>query len=318
MPTSIKLRRAVLRVQLFFINHLFARFCRAKGLAGRIRKGYAVGRAVDRYLTYYAPVLAPVKPDAPASQAEPEHAFSIWFQGEEAAPGIVKACLASMRCHFRENAVVLDRHTLPQWIDLPGYVIDKWRDGRMGPAHFSDICRVELLYRHGGWWFDATDFLTSPPPKIIANEPFFIYLSGKKTFGSHAFVQNCFIRGRQGHLILKAWREGMMAYWKEENQAMDYFVHQLILKKTVASNAEVAAAFARMPHMPQDPTHRLWWAYRDRPFSATLYAEATAGAFFQKVEYKSPAALHPQPGSFADVMQKMYRPEETPTTTPYL
>lgn len=163
MLNTLMLRRALLQAQLFFIDHWFARFSKAKGLQGRIRKEYAVGRAVERYLTHLRPVLAAVKPDASFAPTEPERAFSIWLQGEDAAPDIVKACFRSMRHHFGENVVVLDRHTLPLWIDLPGHVVDKWRAGQIGAAHFSDICRVELLYRHGGWWLDATDFVTSPP-----------------------------------------------------------------------------------------------------------------------------------------------------------
>lgn len=81
----------------------------------------------------------------------------------------------------------------------------------------------------------------------------------------------------------------------------------MILKKAVACNVEEKAAFAKMPHLDQDPTHRLWWKYRDRPFNEIEFAEATAGAFFQKMEYKSSAALHPLPESFADAMLKMYR-----------
>ncbi|HJB44905.1 MAG TPA: capsular polysaccharide synthesis protein [Candidatus Coprenecus merdipullorum] len=270
----------------------------------RRRRGDAVRDAVLAYLQQYVPYISDIPEDGPAGK-EPERMFSIWLQGEENAPPIVKACFRSMRRHSRQELVVLDSSSMSDWIDLPGYIMDKWKAGKIRPAHFSDICRTELLYRHGGVWMDATDFMTSPVPDSIMNQDFFIFMSGESVFGAYAFVQNCFFRSRKGNYLLKAWNTAMQAYWKYESSTVDYFVHQLLFRLAVENNPRAAALFARMPRISQDPTHVLWWDYRNRPFCQEEFSRLTAGSFFQKTEYKSAAASSPVPGSFSDIMLRM-------------
>ena len=80
----------------------------------------------------------------------------------------------------------------------------------------------------------------------------------------------------------------------------------MILRKAVECNHKAGKEFEKMPHLVQDPTHRLWWLYRDRPFDNDIFRKETAGSFFQKIEYKSAAATSPVKGSFADIMTNMY------------
>ena len=238
-------------------------------------------------------------------ESEPERIFTVWLQGEDKAPGIVKACLRSIRRNCCQELIVLDEHSLQDWIQLPKPILRKWKEGKIGPAHFTDICRTELIYRHGGIWLDATAFVTRPVPEEILNEDFFIFMSGDRLTGSYAFVQNCFFRARKGNCLIKAWNKAIQAYWLREDSIIDYFMHQLMLEMTVSCNPEAARLFDKMPKIIQDPTHALWWNYRDKPFSQETFDNVTSGAFFQKTEYKSKAAAFPSPGTFSDVIQKM-------------
>lgn len=67
----------------------------------------------------------------------------------------------------------------------------------MKPAHYVDICRVELLYEYGGYWLDSTCFVTAPIPEWICRQDFFVYMAGHETPYSYSFIQNCFIRARK-------------------------------------------------------------------------------------------------------------------------
>lgn len=270
------------------------------------RRADVVSGAVDRYLDSYVPMICSVKDDPKPDNSEPERIFSIWLQGEENAPEIVKACFRSIRHNCRQELVVLDRNSVREWVKLPGYIVDKWEKGKIRPAHFADICRVALLYEYGGIWLDATAFVTSPIPAWVLDEDFFIYLSGSIN-GYYAFVQNCFFRARRHNYIVKVWREAIYEYWRREDNVIDYFMHQMIFGKVVSSNPLAGELFERMPHLQQDPTHELWWRYKDCPFDAELFSKITASAIFQKTEYKSSSSKDPVPGSFADVMMKMYR-----------
>ena len=250
---------------------------------------------------------APGNPIQPVSgDSCKERIFSIWLQGEQSAPDIVKACWRSIRANSSRELVVLDSGSLGDWIELPPHVTDKWRRGLIKPAHFTDICRVALLYRYGGYWMDATDFLPAELPEWIDDRDFFVYMSGERLRGWYAYIQNCFIRARRGNYLLALWLNAMLVYWSHEDSAIDYFVHQLLFRKAVESDTRAAELFAAMPKIVQDPTHELWFGNASKPFDPELFRSLTAAAAFQKTEYRSSDAVSPRPGSFADAMMKMY------------
>ena len=275
-------------------------------LERRRARGRAIRRAADAYLAPYGAAAAAVPEDAPDRSA-PRRVFSLWLQGEAQAPPLVKACFASIRRHAGAEVVVLDERTLADWIDLPDYVVRKWKEGRMKPAHFADICRLELLYRYGGIWMDGTDYMDAPLPEWVWETDFFVYLGGDRLRGAYSGIQNCFIRAAKGSYLLKVWREAVLAYWQKEDSAVDYFVHQMLFGAAVAANPRAAALYAEMPALDQDPTHVLWYDWADRPYDEEGLHAICAGALFQKTDYKTSAAKSPVPGSFADVLLAPYR-----------
>src|SRR5690606_23656915 len=85
----------------------------------------------------------------------------LWLQGWDEAPPVARACLESWR---RLN---------PGWDvrALDGTAIERYVGPRAfariaavpkEPEAFSDQIRIELLYRHGGVWTDATAMCARP------------------------------------------------------------------------------------------------------------------------------------------------------------
>ena len=244
--------------------------------------------------------------DVPA-HAEPRRVFTLWLQGTEQAPPLIKACIDSIRRNCGAELVVLDGKTVFDWIDLPDHIVRKWKEGKIKAAHFSDICRVELLYRHGGVWMDATDYLDAPLPEWLWECDFFVYQGGETLKGAYGGIQNCFIRGAKDAYLLKVWREAIFAYWAAENTHVDYFVHQMLFCQAVAANPRATELYGKMPHLGQDPTHVLWYEYADQPYDEARLHAICAEALFQKTSYKCEAAVSPVPGSFADHILAPYR-----------
>jgi hypothetical protein len=205
------------------------------------------------------------------------------------------------------EVVVLDGNTVFDWIDLPASVVKLWKTGKMKAAHFADICRVELLYRYGGVWMDATDYLDAPLPEWLWKADFFVYQGGDALSGAYGGIQNCFIRAAKGAYLLKVWREAIQSYWAAETSAVDYFVHQLLFSLAVSSNPRAAALYAEMPACVQDPTHILWYDYADKPYDEVVLHSVCAKALFQKTDFKSTSATNPLPGSLADHILAPYR-----------
>lgn len=264
----------------------------------RARRGAASEKAVMRYLnrTLKAPSEAPALPAGDSART----VWTLWLQGMDQAPAIVQACVSSMQRQLSAAVEVLDLESVLQRISLPAYILDKWRAGKIRPAHFADICRVELLYEYGGVWADSTAFFTADLPKWLWEAPFFVYGAGHSLHGSYAFIQNCFIRAQKGSLLLAAWREAIFQYWKQENSAVDYFVHQLLFKWAVQHTPGVAQAYADMPQLEQEPTHLLWFQKGALPYDKAQVQAICSQALFQKTEYKSALAKNPPAGSVAE------------------
>ena len=261
-----------------------------------------ISRIIPDYFKRYLPAAAAIPERAVVHDDEHEKIFTLWLQGEENAPDLVKACFRSVRRHCEQELVVLDENTVFDYITLPQEIVEKYRAGKIARAHFADICRVELLYEHGGFWLDSTGFVTAPIPDWIIKEDFFVYMAGQHVGSPYSFMQNCFIRARKGAYLLDAWRAMILDFWMHENHAFDYFMHQLIFKTLVQNDPRAKKYFAQMPHVDQDPTHALWWAYGDKPFNQETFDNVTSGAFFQKTTYNSPWVKNIVPGTFADEM----------------
>ena len=272
----------------------------------RKKRRDAIVDAKMGYLRQYDDAVKAIKASYPESMSEEateqEHVFTLWLQGEQQAPEIVKACFESMRRHINLPLLVLDENTIFDWISLPDHIMDKWKKGMITRTHFSDICRIELLYEHGGIWADATDFFTSSIPSYVMDEDFFLFMAGSniKLGGTHAFIQSCFMRMRKGNPLLGMWRELLFKYWENENQLLDYFTLHFLFRYLVENNDEAAKLFSSMPKINQDPTHVLFCEYKDAPYSPQFYEEITGKTFFQKTTYKDKSARKPIPGSIAE------------------
>ena len=300
-------RRALLIIREAVCGHLLNPVWHSR-MERRHTRGEAGRRAIMWYLGDYLPFVSSLVPDVQTGRRDSRRIFSLWLQGEASAPEIVKACWRSVRANCTEELVILDERSLGNWITLPEHIMRKWSEGKIKPAHFADICRVELLYRYGGIWLDATDFVPAAFPEWLWDADFFVYMSGNRQKGYYSFIQNCFIRSCSSSFLIRAWRDLIFEYWSREDSAADYFVHQLLFRLLVENNAAAGREFARMPRKDQDATHLLWFdGNAGMPFDDARYREICSGALFQKTEYKSVTAKCPPAGSVARALIEMYR-----------
>lgn len=250
------------------------------------------------YLKSYKDFAKNIIPECKEPSEEEEKVFTIWFQGEENAPELIKACFRSMRANLKQELIVLDEQTIFDWISLPEHIIDKWKQGLISRTHFSDICRVELLYSHGGFWLDSTCFATGPVPQEIVDSDFFVYMAQQRKF---TFIQNCFIRAKQYNPLIDIWRRLIYEYWHRESELLDYYTHQLLFCFCVKYNSIASKLFEIMPKIDQNPTHELWHGgFRDLPFELSTFNQLTQNSFFHKTSYKHKSASEPISGSFAE------------------
>lgn len=109
--------------------------------------------------------------------------WTMWWQGEDSAPPIVRACIESMRKYGGgRDVVVLDKDNYMDYVYIPEIIMNRLEEGRkdmsllkntvLSLTHFSDIVRVLLLYQYGGLWMDSTILLTDNLPDCYFREDF--------------------------------------------------------------------------------------------------------------------------------------------------
>ena len=135
-------------------GHILNMPCNSRMKRIQIR-GLATQKAVPVYLDRYAHIYGYLEESSRPDTAK-EYLFDIWFQGEDSYPDSIKSCWRGIRNHSDLELIVLDENKILDWIELQDFVVNKWRDGRICPAHFADICRIELLYSYGCLWKDLT------------------------------------------------------------------------------------------------------------------------------------------------------------------
>lgn len=290
-----------IRIEIALKAHVLNWFWRPR-MKRRARRNEVLASVTPKYLKRYLSAVKDV-PNTHGVKDKNEKIWSIWLQGKDAAPPLVQACYRSVARNCPQEHVVLDEKTLFDYIQLPEYIMEKRACGKISHAHFADIARVELLYQYGGIWMDSTGFVTDAPPSYFTDPDFFAYLVDQKTNSGwqYSFMQNCFMGARKGSYLLAAWRAMILEYWKCEPQAIDYMVHQLMFKTLVENDPRAKIEFAKMPHIYQDPTHKLWWDWFDKPFDQKVFDDITSEVWVQKTTYRGDFA----PGTFAYTMIKM-------------
>jgi hypothetical protein len=136
--------------------------------------------------------------------------WTLWFQGLDEAPWIVKACIDSwIRLNPDWQVVVLDVNNLSNYIqlDLSDEIL-----ANLSLAHQSDLIRLQLLARYGGLWVDATTLCMEPLDRWIdasCGSGFFAF----QRPGRDRLIANWFMASEKDSLLVVRLYEKLRTYW---------------------------------------------------------------------------------------------------------
>ena len=88
--------------------------------------------------------------------------WTLWMQGYENAPELVKSTIDSIRKFAELNHfqfILLEENTIEKYIVFPKLIKEKMDLGVIDYTKISDILRVSLLAKYGGTWVDATIYM---------------------------------------------------------------------------------------------------------------------------------------------------------------
>ena len=154
--------------------------------------------------------------------------WSMWWQGEDNAPEIVKACFASVRRHSGIHKFkVITKENMHDYIDLPEHILKKTDAGLITLTHLSDIIRFYLLSHYGGMWIDSTILVTADIPDEIFERNYYV-IRHEENYYSFGVNRDRWITylqaGKKNNLLCSFCYDFLISYWKERNFMIDYML----------------------------------------------------------------------------------------------
>lgn len=178
--------------------------------------------------------------------------WTCWLQGVDQASDFIHLCMASQRkCWegFEQHILTLDN--LHEWVDIPQFVIDKYVSKKMPAALFSDILRMAVLKKYGGIWLDASVFCTGflneslqRQRESILDSPFTIFRYYRRGEKQPSGLSSWFIAAHSGSEIATVVYDMLVAYWRDYDCTIDYYLIHLFLSMSLRSYPEIER---RMP-----------------------------------------------------------------------
>lgn len=258
--------------------------CKGKSL----KEAYAlIRRKVDKkLLQQYEPLLKKMLRELPDDTAvdRDKTIWSSWWQGEEKAPRLVKACWNSQRKYAPQGwrHIVITRKNYQQYISLPEDIIKKMERGIIPQALFSDILRLELLIKHGGIWMDATVLCTAGNyPTTLTSCPLFLlqYRGSRKQFQG---FPNWFISSNRNNKTLKIVRALLYEYWHDYDCVVEYYIFHLFINTIARLEPKV---LRRMPYANAWPALELGDKLSKR-YDKEWWNEHSSRCCFHKLNYR--------------------------------
>lgn len=253
-----------------------------------IKEAYSRTRAVldQRLVRQYRPLLErQIKETADEGLHERSKTiWTSWWQGEDEAPQLVKACWKSQQKYMPEGwrHIAITKDNYKEYITLPEHIMDKMKRGIIPQALFSDLVRLELLIKYGGVWMDSTVLCTEPHyPQSLLICPLFMF-QYRGTRGEFQGFSNWFISAERGNKALKIVRDLLYQYWRDYDCVVEYYVFHLFVNTLAKEMPEI---FKGMPKGNTWPTLMLGNKLAE-PYDAQWWDKHTARCCFHKLNYR--------------------------------
>lgn len=209
--------------------------------------------------------------------------WTCWWQGENQAPDIVKACWKSQREHLPEEVqhVVITKDNCSLYINIPEYVMEKFRDGGNLPAHLSDFIRVCLLYRYGGLWLDSTVLVLQDIPQKCWELPLYTWRFDKTHFCSETIWTTWFMGSLKGSILFQFVMEAFLYYFKHYEKLKYYYEIDYFIAICTNTVSGVLEQFHQIPY--NNETAAELGNHLTEEYTQDKFQQYCGGSYLQKL-----------------------------------
>jgi hypothetical protein len=182
----------------------------------------------------------------------PDTIWVCWWDGIETMPDIVKVCYNSLKINFGKCKIeFITKDNFKNFVSISDHVMEKLNSGIMTLTHFSNILRMNLLYKYGGIWIDSTVFVSNTIHPI--ESPLFtIRRRNKGYYVSESRWTGYCIGGSKHNIFFDFMIQFLYAYWKEENNLIDYFTFDYIIAVAYNYIPQIKKLFDNIPYNNED------------------------------------------------------------------
>lgn len=155
--------------------------------------------------------------------------WTLWMQGYENAPELVKSTIDSIRKFAELNNfqfILLEENTIEKYVVFPKLIKEKMDLGVIDYTKISDILRVSLLAKYGGTWVDATIYMKEEFDSSLLLQNYYTIKTGEMTDYSPNISNNrwkgFFLSGNSS--LFSFTRDFFFEYYSRYDIAVDYLL----------------------------------------------------------------------------------------------
>lgn len=208
-----------------------------------------------------------------------------WLQGLDSMPMIVRRCYHSIVEHFGiERVTLLTSENIDGYVHIPDYVRDLYIRGRMTAAHYSDIVRFSILKAYGGLWIDATMLVSGLPD--FNGMPFYSIKGAcidDKYVSKYRWAGYC-VGGAAGNALFVNLEKLLLAYWKDHDRIIDYFLMDYLILLVYEKNTSVRQLIDSVPL--NNPDVSFLQFHFDEPFDQEIFDRICSTTCLHKLSWK--------------------------------
>ena len=179
------------------------------------------------------------------SEKKSNKIWIFWYQGIKNAPDVVQQCIASIKKYNPDKEIIiLDEKNITQYYKMPSYIKQNLKNGSITLTHLSDIIRMNLLKKYGGFWMDATIFFSE---KLFTTKVFNQFYTIK--FVDNDVASICegkwcgFFIGGNNLEFYEFMCDLFAAYWQKYDCLIDYFLIDYFINICYENNALIKEKF---------------------------------------------------------------------------
>lgn len=161
--------------------------------------------------------------------------WTMWWQGEENAPMVIKECINSMRLHSNgHQVIVLSEKNYKDFVNLPEHILDRFMDGSQDKTHLSkctltttelsNLIRLYVLSRYGGVWADASILFTDTIDDIFFDKNWNTLGQDNEWYIGKGKWSTFFMSAHAGNGFCQFCYDMYIEYWETQKYWINYLM----------------------------------------------------------------------------------------------